>query len=150
MVCVFFGHRDTPSNVAPVLEKTVRQLIEERGVDVFYVGDRGIFDRMVLRILRKLKSEYPQIEYALVPAYQPTVRNEFDYTDYTEAVFPDEVLKSPKRYAIANRNRWLVKVADIVVTYANGVGYSSDYKSLAQKRKKEVIELANLIKENII
>jgi len=148
MVCVFFGHRDTPSDVAPFLKMTVRQLIEERGVDTFYVGDKGAFDRMAFRILEELKSEYPHIEYAVVPAYQPIEKNENDYLDYTQAIFPDEVLLSPKRYAIANRNHWLVKVADIVVTYANGVGYSSDYKMLAQKRKKEIIELASIIKDN--
>ena len=105
MVCVFFGHRNTTDEVVPVLENTLRDLIENRGVDTFYVGDKGNFDRMVLRALRKMKEEYAHISYALVPAYQPTVKNEYDTTDYSEAIFPDEVLASPKRYAISNRSQ---------------------------------------------
>ena len=105
MVCVFFGHRNTTDEVVPVLENTLRDLIENRGVDTFYVGDKGNFDRIVLRALRKMKGEYAHINYALVPAYQPTVKNEYDTTDYSEAIFPDEVLASPKRYAISNRSQ---------------------------------------------
>lgn len=142
MVCVFFGHRNTPDEIQPILERTLCELIENRGVDTFYVGDKGNFDRLVLKTLRKLKDVYPDIKYAFVPAYLPTVKIEDDTTDYSDAVFPDEVVKAPRRYAISTRNRWLVKIADIAVTYVKGVGCSSDFKFLAQNRNKEIIELS--------
>ena len=46
-VCTFFGHSDCPSTVAPKLRSVLIELIENHGVDVFYVGNQGNFDRMV-------------------------------------------------------------------------------------------------------
>ena len=82
--------------------------------------------------------------YGFVPAYQPTAKKEDDTTDYSDAVFPDEVLRSPAAYAISNRNRWLVKQADIVITYVTGIGYSADFKFMAERKNKEIIELSKL------
>lgn len=144
MVCVFFGHRNTPYEIEPILKATLCRLIEEGRADTFYVGDKGNFDKMVLKTLRELKLIYPQIVYGFVPAYQPTAKKEDDTTDYSDAVFPDEVLRSPAAYAISNRNRWLVKQADIVITYVTGIGYSADFKFMAERKNKEIIELSKL------
>ena len=51
MRVVFFGHRDAEEAILPLLEKTVRLLIEKEKADVFYVGTQGAFDRMVQRLL---------------------------------------------------------------------------------------------------
>lgn len=44
MNCTFFGHADAPSEVKNKLREEVVKLIENRGVDRFYVGNHGSFD----------------------------------------------------------------------------------------------------------
>ena len=66
MTATFFGHRDTPQNIAELLGAKIEELIVSRGVDEFYVGDSGAFDRMVLAELRKLEKKYPFIRYCVV------------------------------------------------------------------------------------
>lgn len=141
MVCTFFGHRNFPCELEYLIEETICSLIENKGVDTFYVGDKGTFDRSVLKILRKLKKTYPNMKYAFIPAYQP-VKNEYPKDYFNDAYFPEEVLKSPRKYAIVTRNRWMLKKADIVVTYVTGIGNARDFKELALKKNKEVIELS--------
>lgn len=46
-VCTFFGHRDCPDSLRPRLRKILVELIEQRRVDLFYVGNQGGFDQMV-------------------------------------------------------------------------------------------------------
>ena len=69
MKCAFFGHRDAPSEIRDRIKETVIDLIEERGVTKFYVGNNGNFDRMALSVLKELSGMYPQINYYVVYAY---------------------------------------------------------------------------------
>ena len=70
-VCTFFGHRDCPETIKPKLREVLVDLITNHGVDMFYVGHQGQFDAYVRSALKKLKQEYPQINYAVVLAYIP-------------------------------------------------------------------------------
>ena len=45
--CTFFGHRDCPETIRPALRRLLVDLIENRNVDMFYVGNQGGFDYMV-------------------------------------------------------------------------------------------------------
>lgn len=55
MICTFFGHRDTLDDVAILLDTVLTDLIENKNVDVFYVGNQGNFDKIVKRQLDKMK-----------------------------------------------------------------------------------------------
>ena len=59
MTCTFFGHRNAPYPIKPVLRETIIDLIENKGVNLFYVGNPGAFDRMTIKVLRELKEKYP-------------------------------------------------------------------------------------------
>ena len=85
MTVCFFGHRDTPESVQPMLRETLEKLIEQQGADRFYVGNQGSFDAMVLRTLKVLKKQYAHIQYAVVLAYLPTQPN----TETEDTVYPE-------------------------------------------------------------
>lgn len=70
-VCPFFGHKDCPDSIKERLWETLKELIVNHHVDMFYVGNQGRFDAIVCSILCELKIEYPQINYAVVLAYIP-------------------------------------------------------------------------------
>ena len=69
MICTFFGHRDSPSQLIPLIKETIIDLVENKGVNEFYVGNQGRFDKMVYRALRDVKRLYQDISYKVALAY---------------------------------------------------------------------------------
>ena len=140
MTITFFGHKDTPKNIEPTLRTTLIDLIENKNVTVFYVGNNGSFDTMVRRQLEDLSHTYP-ITYSVVLAYLPTKKSEYD--DYTNTILPEGIETVPKRFAISYRNKWMVEQADIVVTYVtHSFGGAAQFKAMAERQGKTVIELS--------
>ena len=140
MVCTFFGHKDTPKEIEPTLRSTLIDLIENKNVNVFYVGNNGNFDTMVRRQLEDLSHCYP-IAYNVVLAYLPTKKSEYD--DYTNTILPEGIETAPKRFAISYRNKWMIEQSDIVVTYVtHNFGGAAQFKEMAERQGKTVIELS--------
>ena len=140
MTVTFFGHKDTPKEIEPTLGSTLIDLIENHGATEFYVGNNGNFDAMVRRQLEDLSQTYP-ITYNVVLAYLPTKKSEYD--DYTNTILPEGIETAPKRFAISWRNKWMVQQSDVVVTYVtHSFGGAAQFKELAQKQGKTVIELS--------
>ena len=139
MVCTFFGHKDAPDSIEPVLFKTITDVIENMGVNKFYVGNQGKFDGMVRRILKNLKAKYPYIDYAVVLAYMPIKKDDKDYSD---TIFPDGLENVLQKYAINKRNYWMINKSDIVVTYVvRYFGGAAKFKEIAEKRGKKIINI---------
>ncbi len=142
MICTFFGHRDAPSCLEPKIREIIEQLIAEKRVTCFYVGNNGNFDSMVHRQLKRLSEKYPHIRYYVVLAYMPTEKDEYDITDYSETIYPEGLESVPPRFAISKRNRWMVEKSDIVVTYVKySTGGAVQAKKQAERKEKTVINL---------
>jgi len=140
--CTFFGHSYCPETVKPRLRETLVHLIETQGVDVFYVGNHGDFDRMTRSLLRELSDQYPHIRYAVVLAYVPQKRDEFDQRDWSDTMLPEGIERVPPRFAISWRNRWMLDHADIVVTYiTHSWGGAAQFAELAEKMGKQIVGL---------
>lgn len=138
MVCAFFGHRDAPIEILDKIKETVINLIEERDVTKFYVGNNGDFDRMALSVLKELSGMYPQISYYVVYAYLPEKGRE----DLEHTIYPEGIETVPKRFAIDYRNRWIVGRADIVVAYVRrSFGGAAKFVDMAERRGKDIIDL---------
>jgi uncharacterized phage-like protein YoqJ len=140
MICTFFGHKDTPKEIESALRSTLIDLIENKNVNVFYVGNNGNFDTMVRRQLEELSQVYP-ITYSVVLAYLPTEKNKYD--DFTNTLLPEGIEAVPKRFAISWRNKWMIEQSDVVVTYVTHTyGGAWQFKVIAQRQGKMVIELS--------
>ncbi len=145
MICTFFGHRDTPKEIEPILRSTLVDLIENKGVDRFYVGNNGSFDFMVRKTLINLKQEYEHIDYAVVLPYMPSERKKDEHENYGDTLFPAELANVPPRFAISCRNDWMLGRAELVVAYVRyGTGGAAKFKQLAEKRGTPVINLADM------
>ena len=139
MVCTFFGHKDTPKEIEPILRSTLIDLIENKNVNVFYVGNNGNFDTMVRRQLEDLSQTYP-ITYSVVLAYLPTEKNKYD--NLTTTIYPEDLETVPKRFAISWRNKWMIQQSDIVVTYVtHNFGGAAQFKEMAERLQKIVVNL---------
>ena len=138
-VCTFFGHRDCPETVKTNLFSAIEKLITLNNVRIFYVGNHGNFDRLVVSVLKELKNKYPEIKYYVVLAYLPSKSNG---TESYETIFPEGIENVPKRFAIDFRNRWMIEKSDCVVTCINrGFGGAAKAKSYAEKHGKNIIEI---------
>ena len=139
-VCTFLGHRDCPETIKPKLRAVLVDLITNHGVDMFYVGRQGQFDTYVYSELKKLKQEYPQINYAVVLAYMPSKKTVYD--DYSDTMLPEGIESIHPRYAISWRNNWMLKQSDYVVTYITHTwGGAAQYAEKAKRQKKAIINL---------
>ena len=148
MVCTFFGHKDTPSIIREPLTVLIRELINKRNVNQFYVGNQGKFDSLVYSVLKEIKKECPQIEFCVVLAYMP-VRSKELYKDFYEhTIYPEGLEKTPAKFAILKRNEWMIKKSDIVISYVTDrSGNSHKFVEYATKQNKEVINIAELIEK---
>ena len=139
MVCTFFGHKDAPKEIEPTLRSTLIDLIENKNVTVFYVGNNGNFDTMVRRQLEDLSQLY-SITYSVVLAYLPTEKNKYD--NLTNTIYPEGLETVPKRFAISWRNKWMIQQSDVVVTYVtHNFGGAWQFKEMAEKLNKRVVYL---------
>lgn len=139
-VCTFFGHRECPEEIRSALRKVLVDLIENYGVDMFYVGNQGKFDALVRCGLRELKKKYDQIDYRVVLAYMPGKKN--NYIDVFETTLPEGIEQVHPRYAISWRNEWMLKQSDYVVTYVtHDWGGAYQFARKAKKQGKCVINL---------
>lgn len=138
MTCSFFGHRYIDEAIAAPLKNALTNLIANN-VDTFLVGHQGDFDRLVLRTLRQLKKEFPQIRYRVVLAYLPAAPAAYCAYTEEETVFPEGLETVPPRYAISWRNRWMIRQSDVVVTYITHC--AAQFAKLAKRMNKQVINI---------
>ena len=107
---------------------------------MFYVGNQGRFDAIVRSVLRELKKEYPQINYAVVLAYIPGKQTEYD--DYSDTMLPEGIESVHPRYAISWRNNWMLRQSDYVVTYiTHSWGGAAKYAARAKCQGKCIYSL---------
>lgn len=140
--CTFFGHRECSDSIKVKLREVLIDLITNHDVDMFYVGNRGRFDAIVRSLLRELKKEYPQINYAVVLAYMPGKQTEYD--DYSDTMLPERIESVHPRYAISWRNNWMLQQSDYVVSYiTHNWGSAVQFAIKARSKGKTVINLAN-------
>ena len=140
--CCFFGHKDAPEHVKPILYAAIEELITQHGVQVFYVGNQGAFDAYVRSALRQLQAKYPHIRYAVVLAYMPGQQNE--YEDHSDTMLPEGIEEVHPRYALDWRNRWLLRESQYIVCYIHHHwGGAAKYVQQGQRQGKTVINLCN-------
>ena len=137
--CTFFGHRELYENLESVLFQAIKNLIVHENVDTFYVGNQGQFDSLVHRVLKNLEKKYP-IHYAVVLAYMPTNKTEYD--NLSDTMLPEGLETVHPRYAIDRRNKWMIDHSDYVIAYVtHSWGGAAKYASLAKRKGKIVFSL---------
>ncbi|MBR2315088.1 MAG: hypothetical protein IKA56_00450 [Clostridia bacterium] len=138
--CTFFGHRDTPQNIYNTIYCSIKDLIEKQNIDTFYVGNNGNFDKMVKKSLKELRLLYPDIKIYIVLAYIPDKK--YEYEDYQDTIYPDNLERVPKRFAISARNNWMLSKSNYVLTYiSHPYGGAAKFAETAKKKNKCVINL---------
>jgi uncharacterized phage-like protein YoqJ len=140
--CTFFGHHDCPSSIKPKLREVLIDLIENHAVDMFYVGQQGVYDDIVRSVLKELVSVYPHINYAVVLERIPQKREKFDARDYSDTMLPEGIETVHPRFAISWRNKWMIKHSDYIVTYiTHSWGGAAQFAVIAEHQGKTVLNI---------
>lgn len=144
LTCTFFGHRNASTEIIPNLKTLIIDLIENKNVTLFLVGNQGNFDFLVKKTLSELKIIYPFIKFHIVLAYMPN-KKDADYPEhFKNTIFPDGLENVPPKYAIHRRNMWMIDKSDYVITYVeHSIGSSAQFKEIAERKGKNVINLAS-------
>ena len=137
MVCTFFGHANAPKEIEPIIKSTLIDLIENKDVTTFYVGNHGNFDYMVANVLQEL-SEIYSIKYYVVLAYMPK-KNEISDS---HTLLPESIEFVHPKYAISWRNKWMIDKSDYVVAYIRrNLGGAYNFTQSAIKNGKNIISI---------
>ncbi len=145
MVCTFFGHTYPPKGTKEKIRAAVIDLIENHGVDMFYVGHHGFFDIAAREVLKELSETY-DIDYAIVLSRLPYKDDPFVRTFEGHTVVPDDLGKKMPRFRIIYCNQWMISKADYVITYIDnpyGTG-AARFAAEAEKNGKTMIKLGEL------
>ncbi len=136
--CTFFGHRDCPDNIGVKLREEIERLVTRNGVNTFYVGTQGTFDRLAYTALSDVRERY-DIKVYRVLAYMPKPGD----TDNADTILPEGLESVPPRYAIVKRNEWMLNRCEFVIAYVTHIsGGSYKFVKAAEKRGKTVIYLS--------
>ncbi|MBR5535285.1 MAG: hypothetical protein IKU60_01420 [Clostridia bacterium] len=136
MNCTFFGHKDTSFLIYEKLQDTIEFLIKEKDVTHFYIGNHGNFDAMALRCLINLKEKHPYITFEIVLAYLPEKPTPYP------TLYPEGIEKTPQRFAISFRNKWMVNHSDYIISHiTRDFGGAQQFVSLAERQGKTVINI---------
>ena len=140
MICTFFGHSDCFDLDEQKLQRAIEKLILD-GVDTFYVGNQGCFDRIVFECLLQLQKIYQHIRVSVVLAYLPTKQSEYDpYSNYS--IYPEGIEIGPPGFAIDRRNKWLINQSNYCLCHIDRT-WGGAYK-FARQAKRRGLTVINL------
>ena len=99
---------------------------------------------MIYSVLKELKTKYAQVRYTVVLAYMPDEHIKELYGEDT--LFPDGMETVPKRFAINNRNEWMIRQSGFAGCYVyKGTGGAAKFREKAKRKGSIIIDLISNI-----
>lgn len=146
-ICCFAGHGKLiyGKNIKNQIFNKCRELITDFGVNKFWVGNYGSFDKLAAEIVRELKQQYPNIELNLIIPYLTKEIN--DYKEQYDKAHDNIIIApmpmgTPNRYRILFANRYMVDKSRYLVAYVNYL-FGGAAKTLEYAKQKSDIEVFN-------
>ena len=140
IACTFFGHRDSPDGLKQRIKDAIIALIEEQGVDTFYVGNNGNFDSMAISAQSEIRNDRPYVDFTVVLAYLPKNGEHSTY----DTLYPEGLELVPKRFAISKRNEWMIRRSVFIIAHVSRSGGSSArFLKMAERMGKRIYNLAD-------
>lgn len=135
--CFFIGHRETSSELFPILTQVIEKHISGYGVTEFVVGGYGGFDHLAAKAIISLKQQYPQITLSLLIPYHPAERPIEIPPGFDNTYYPPGMEKVPRKLAIVRANRYMVDHVDYLIAYAwHPASNAWDLVEYAKKREQ--------------
>ena len=121
-------------------------LICDKGVNEFWVGNYGQFDKLCARAISEIKKKYPHIVLILIIPYLTKELNE--NKDYYNTKYDGILLASlpeniPPRYKIIKANRYMVDRSDFLICCIEH-SWGGAYKTVEYAKGKNNITVYNV------
>ena len=145
MTITFCGHSNClfSDEEKEKLKQLLIKEIRKNPTCKFYLGGYGDFDSLCLRILRELKTDFPDIELLFITPYLDSNYSKLQLAKYyyDDVIFPP-IENVPRKFAILKRNEWMVDSADLVIAYVKySWGGAAKTLEYAKRRKKLIINI---------
>ncbi len=150
MKVTFCGHSVLPKDFdKELMMRKVFNLLDTlsiKGGIECYLGGYGEFDEFMLKCCNNYASTHMNIKTIFVTPYIDEVYlARIKNFNYDEIVYPD-IENIPKRYAITYRNRYMMDIADIVVSYVRyDWGGANKTLKYAKEHNKQIINLYDYV-----
>jgi len=147
--CCFAGHSEIYTDkhlVYGMLKDKAEELIIEKGVKEFWVGNYGIFDHIATSAINELKKTYPDVLLMLIIPYLTKEINEYKEKyrkDYDEIIVSDIPEKTPRKYYIIKTNEYMINSCNYLICFVNH-SWGGAAKTLEYAEKKKHIKIFNL------
>ncbi len=140
--CAFFGndYQWSRSDIVEKIKEQALRLIEEEGVDTFYVGSKGAYERDAYNTVLLIKQENPSIKIVFVASSMKEVNDGERYFD--SFIYPDRAAIGYKRWCIVHRNNWIIENTDFIIAYNRFEGRAFEVCKRARNKGVQIIELA--------
>ncbi len=169
-VCAFLGndyeHFATPKLINERIKKEILRVIQEDGVNTFYVGEIGQYEKDAYDTLLEVQTEYPELSFKIYlvvssvsklhPHHKRTEDTPVDDNGITyigrpfdDFIFPDEVALSPKKWSISRRNDWIINNTHYIISYNATQGRAYKFCEKARRKGVKIIELAEIYKDDL-
>ena len=145
MIITFCGHSNYTNTVEDEMRllNLLERVTEGTQVD-FYLGGYGNFDSFALKCAKKYKDHHGNANLVFITPYlnqQLSERKSILEQNYDQIIYP-ELEHIPRKFAIMERNKWMIDQADYVFAYVK-THYGGAYKTLlyAHKHQKSYTNL---------
>ena len=141
MIVMFCGHSDYiyDEEKKRKLENTIIDCLNKGATD-FWLGGYGTFDLMSASVVKNLKLKYKGIRSVLVIPY---ISKDYDKNLYDCSTYPP-IEHIPLRFAITERNKWMVDKSDIVISgVMRSYGGAAKTLEYAKRSGKHIISIYN-------
>ncbi|MBP3360949.1 MAG: DUF1273 family protein [Clostridia bacterium] len=140
-VCCFAGHSKIyeSDKLFSQISSKIEELIINKNVSEFQVGNYGSFDSLAARAVREVKKKYPHIQLNLVIPYLTNTINEnknLYYKNYDNILIAAISEKTPKRFMILKCNQYMVESSQFMICFVKySWGGAAQTLKYAQKQK---------------
>ena len=147
-ICCFAGHSEIYNSnlVFDMIMYKAEELITQKNINEFWVGNYGAFDYISANAVRKLKKKYLDILLVLIIPYLTKEINEYReqyYKNYDEMVIAEIPEKTPKKYRILKTNEYMVDNSNYLICFINH-SWGGTAKTLEYAERKKHITIFNL------
>ena len=145
---VFIGNRDCYGVNIDIIRQSIIYAINS-GITTFLSGGQGYFDETCALQVHQLKQEYPNIKNILVIPYRNF--KIFNKDIFDEIIYPFDKLEESYlsyRAAIPERNRIMVSMSSMAISYVYRNGGASKTLDLAKEYDLVIVDLLSLVLRN--
>ena len=144
----FIGHRriydisEIEERLAPILT----ELLSTKEYVEFYIGRNGDFDEIAASVIKRIQKQTDRNNSSLILVLPYVVKDIEYYSEYyDEVIIPYIIEKAHPKSAITLRNRWLIDLSDMLISYTErktGGAYATE--KYAVSLNKKVINLKKI------